>query len=342
MRKTKNILVFALIIILALFCCFRADSVKPAVYEALSRCLTIIIPSLYAMMTVSVLLVKTNITSHSQIICGLFSMLAGYPTGAKILCSQYDSGDIEKKEAELLSGVFYGAGGAFIFGCTAYGGMLILLSNILANLIISCGLLLYFRKNSIKKHTRKKILFTSEMLIESVNSAGYSILEICFAVMIFAVITAILTDFGIISALADILAEIFGFSCETMTNIIHAVLDITAVSSMTENNFNLIPIISGLISFGGLCVFLQISAVFKGRLSILPLFAFRIIAGILSGIICRILLPYFINSETVTVSAMSSQLHKSDSPVPSILLIIMTAVLFHEYEKERKNFLKTP
>ncbi|MDE5569801.1 MAG: hypothetical protein K2I82_04010, partial [Ruminococcus sp.] len=116
------------------------------------------------------------------------------------------------------------------------------------------------------------------------------------------------------------------------------VIDVTAISNITKENVNLIPIASGLISFGGLCVFLQISAVFKGRLSVFPLIFFRTVAGILSGLVCKDLLPFFISDESIAVSSMSSQLHQSASPVPSILLIIMTAVLFLEYEKSIKKF----
>ncbi|MCM1132575.1 MAG: hypothetical protein NC340_03795 [Ruminococcus flavefaciens] len=337
MRKMKNIVFAVLIAVFVLFCFFRADSVKSAVSDALARCLTIIIPSLYAMMIISCLLVKSNIASSGRILCGIFSMLAGYPVGAKILCSQYDSGNIGKKDAELLSSVFFGAGGAFIFGCTAYGGGLILASNILANAVISAVLLFYFRKNPLPENQRKKPCFSAEMLMDSVNSAGRSMAEICFAVLAFAVVTAVLRDFSVLSALSALLSRV-GFSQEISEKIICSVIDVTAVNDLTKENINLIPVASGLVSFGGLCVFLQISAIFRGKLSVFPLICFRITAGILSGLICRLLLPFFISDETVAVSLINTHLHKSPSPVPSILLIIMTAVLFCEYEK---NFRKS-
>ncbi|MDE6789728.1 MAG: hypothetical protein K2J47_10485 [Ruminococcus sp.] len=338
MRKMKNILPVALIIIFVLFCFFRADSVKSAVYDAVIRCLTVIIPSLYAMMIVSGFLVKSNIASSGRIFCGIFSMLAGYPVGAKILCSQHIDGDVSKKDAELLSGVFFGAGGAFIFGCTSYGGGLILISNIMANILLSFILLFYFRKNPMTKSPKKKINFSAQMLMDSVNSAGRSMAEICCAVLAFSVITAFLRDSGILSAVSGILAETSGFSNETAEKIICSVIDVTAISNVTKENVSLIPIASGLVSFGGLCVFLQISAIFKGRLSVFPLIFFRTVAGILSGLVCKVLLPFFISDESIAVSSMSSQLHQSASPVPSILLIIMTAVLFLEYEKSIKKF----
>ncbi|MDE6520158.1 MAG: hypothetical protein K2K91_06840 [Ruminococcus sp.] len=337
MRKIKNILVLVLVIIFVLFCFFRADCIKSAVYDAVMRCLNVIIPSLYAMMIISGFLVRSNIASCGQIFCGLFSMLSGYPVGAKILYSQYITKSISKKDAELLSGIFFGAGGAFIFGCTSYGGELILISNISANIILSIVLLMYFRKNPPEKAQKKKICFSVEMLVESVNSAGRSMAEICFTVMAFSVITAVLREFGIISSIAGILSELCELSPETAENIVCAFLDVTAVSDITQQNYNLIPIISGLISFGGLCVFFQISAIFKGRLSMFPLIISRLIAGISSGIICRILMPIFIKDESIAVSSMSSQLHQSASPVPSIILIIMTVILFYEYEK---NFQK--
>lgn len=345
MKKMKNITAVVLVIIFALFCMVSADSVKSAVSDALNRCLTVIIPSLYAMMIASGLLVRSNTAqSAGKIVCGLFSMLAGYPVGAKILYSQYTGNSISKKEAELLSGVFFGAGGAFIFGCTSdcsFIGWLILLSNILANIIIALAVLFYFRKNKLSKNKAENISFSVEMLMESVNSAGHSMAEICFAVIAFAVVTAILKDFGILSAIADILAGLSSLSPETAENILCAVLDVTAVNRVAQENFNLVPIVSGLVSFGGICVFLQISAIFKGRLSVLPLIVLRSITAVLSYIICRILLPFFMEGKSIAVSAIGSRLHESDSPIPSILLIIMTAILFYEYEKNIKNFQKT-
>lgn len=342
MRKIKNILVTALIIITVIFCFFRADSVKSAVYDALMRCLTIIIPSLYAMMIVSGFLVRSNIASSGRVFCGIFSMLAGYPVGAKILCSQYADGSIKKRDAELLSGVFFGAGGAFIFGCTSYGGGAVLVSNIMANILLALVLIFYFRKNKMQKNQPEKIRFSVEMLIDSVNSAGRSMGEICFAVLTFSVITAMLRDFGIISAVSEILSEISGVSSEISEKIICSFIDVTAVNDLTRENADLIPVASGLISFGGLCVFLQISAVFKSRLSVFPLIFFRVTAGILSGFICKVLLPFFVGDESVAVSLTDTRLYKSPSPVPSILLIIMTAVLFLEYEKIFGKFQKNP
>lgn len=342
MRKIKNILAVALIIIFVLFCFFHAETVKSAVYDAIMRCLTVIIPSLYAMMIISGLLVKSNIASAGRLFSGIFSMLAGYPVGAKILSSQYADGSINRKNAELLSGIFFGAGGAFIFSCTSYGGGLILSSNIMANAILFLMLTFYFRKNPIEKNKRKKIEFSAEMLINSVNSAGHSMAEICFAVLAFAVITAVLRDFGVLSFLAEILSQASGFSVETAEKIICSAIDVTAINDLTKENANLIPVASGLVSFGGFCVFLQISAIFKGKMSVFPLILFRTAAGILSGLICKILLFFFADDEIIAVSLINTHLHKSPSPVPSILLIIMTAVLFWEYEKSLKKFCKTP
>ncbi len=341
MRKIKNILISVLVIIFVLFCFFRAGAVKSAVYDAVMRCLTVIIPSLYAMMIISGLLVKSNIASSGRFFSGIFSMLAGYPVGAKILSAQYADGNISRKNAELLSGIFFGAGGAFIFSCTSYGGGFILASNLMANAVLFLAMIFYFKKNSIEKNSRKKIEFSAEMLINSINSAGRSMAEICFAVLAFSVITAVLRDFGILSFLAEILSQISGFSAETAEKIICSAIDVTAINDLTKENANLIPVASGLVSFGGFCVFLQISAIFKGKLSVFPLIFFRSIAGVLSGIICKVLLYFFADNETIAVSLINTHLHKSSSPVPSILLIIMTALLFWEYEKNLKNFQKT-
>jgi len=63
----------------------------------------------------------------------------------------------------------------------------------------------------------------------------------------------------------------------------------------------------------------------------------RAAASVLSGIICRILMPFILADTAVSTSKINVSVHSSDSPVPSFLLIIMTIILFSEYEKIKKR-----
>ena len=180
--------------------------------------------------------------------------------------------------------------------------------------IIAIILSSYFRKNPIAEKKRKTTI-SGDVLTDSVASAGKSLGDMCFCVIIFSVFTKMVEKSGIIGKLADV------FHLDG--SIFSAILDITAISEISVD----IPTAAALISFGGVCVFFQISAIFRGKLSVFPLVAMRIAAAVLSYGICRILQPIFISGDVTAVFAASGCMHREASPVPSVMLIIMTAVV---------------
>ena len=170
------------------------------------------------------------------------------------------------------------------------------------------------------------------MLTECVISGGHSIVNICFMVMAFAVITAIMDYTGIISAIGNIISGITNLSENDARQLIKSIADVTAVSDFSRGNYELLSYISALISFGGICVIFQISAI-SGGLSLKPLIIMRISASALSFIICRMISPLMLSGETVLTSSINIRTHQAHSPVPSVMLIIMTFFLLYEYEK---------
>lgn len=337
MKIAKKILTVLFSVSFCLFCLFFSVQVKSAVGEGINRCITIIIPSLYAMMAASAILLKSGVLSTvgrwiSPITrrifglngeCGavfLFSLVSGYPVGAKMIYSMYTEGRFPKKTAEIMSGLCFGSGAAFIFGCaasTAEIGGLILISNLAAELIMAVALSIYFRKNPIAEKTRNTAV-SADILIDSVASSGRSLGDMCLCVIIFAVF-AEMTKYCGISAIFN-------------GDLYKAVLDITAISEISAD----IPTTAALISFGGVCVFFQISAIFRGKLSILPLVVMRVCAAVLSFVICQILQPIFV-SGAVDVFASGQRICSEKSPVPSVMLIIMTGVVIAEMAKIRKK-----
>ncbi|MDE6034341.1 MAG: hypothetical protein K2G36_00285 [Ruminococcus sp.] len=346
------------LILISVFCLIETDIIKNSIYDALVRCTGIIIPSLYAMMVIAPLLIKSGIIDSlsrftgktGKILFGMenvvfpvfvFSMIAGYPTGVKMLSSAYERGIIDKKRAEIFSGVCFGAGTAFVSGCVTsqlYGnrtaGNLILISTIGANIIFTFMMSFFMRKNCTLDNRKNSIEITSEMLTECVANGGNSIINICFMVMIFAVVTAMADYTGIISQTGNIISKITGLSVGDSEQVIRAVTDVTAVTGFSHGNYELLPYLSALISFGGICVMFQISAV-SGKLSLRPLIIIRLIVSVISFVICRILLPVMLSAETVLTSAVNVRTHQARSPIPSVLLIIMTIFLLAEYENLR-------
>ena len=361
MKKTKSFIAAVMLITAAAACIFNADAVKAGTVCVIERCLTTVIPSLYAMMAVSGLLLHSGTVSAAgkflhkagRLFFGmdgdifavfLFSSIAGYPVGAKMLLSLYRSGRISRRDAELLTGICFGAGPAFVFGCAAglfyspaSAGLLLILSCTASNIILAFAVSFFLRKHGNGRPHTAGVRLRADMLADCVSAAGRSMGEICFAVAAFAVISSLLECFGIIPAAAELLSSATGRDLSSAKGIIGSVIDVTAVSSLPCGNMTLLPPAAGLVSFGGLCVFMQLSAIYRGELSLAPAFLLRICASALSFGICRVLLPHFFVGKTVCAAAMRSQLHRGASPVPSVLLILMTVMLFAEYSRVKKS-----
>lgn len=358
MKKYLKLTAVILAAVFGGFCLADPVSAKEAVTEGMRRCLDTVIPSLYAMMTASGLLLSTGAVSaagglmdrSSRLIFGisgetfaafLFSMIAGYPVGAKMICTRYRDGAISRSHGELCSGICFGAGSAFIYGCAAARlseGKFILISVVSANIITALLLSPWLRKGmSSADAVPRKIAFSPAILTDCVSSAGRSMGEICFAVTAFSVLTAMLRKAGIIALLGALISKLMGFSPETSGSLVCALLDVTAISGLPDTDYGLLPVKAALVSFGGACVFVQISAIFRGKLRIAPLIAIRAAAAVISWGICRFLLPIYLRGETVAAAAIDHRLHSSVSPVPSIMLMLMTAMLFVKSSGHRKK-----
>lgn len=356
-KKLFLYLKILILIVTAVICLVKTDIISSAVSDALDRCLNTIIPSLYAMMIMSSLLIKSGITGViskftggiGKIFFGMerivlpvftFSMFAGYPVGTKMLCSAYENGLIEKRRAEIFCGLCFGAGPAFIFGCISgqlYGspsaGNIILVSVVGANIILALLVSVFMRKKCRSEKITSEIKLSADMITDCVISGGRSMADICFMVIAFSVVTEIMNYFGIISAVGVMLSKITHLDGTESEQLIRAVMDVTAVNGFTYGNYALLPYLSSLVSFGGICVIFQISAVTSGKLSLKPLIVMRTASAVISFFICRIITPFMLSDETVFTSSLNVRTHQAHSPVPSVMLIIMTFVLFCEYEK---------
>ena len=169
------------------FCMTKTAEVSQAVSGAVERCIGVVIPSLFAMMIVSGLLVRSGITGAvprfigtiSEKLLGMegfmlpvftFGMFAGYPVGAKMICTEVQCGRLDKNRAALLCGLCYGAGPAFIFGCISgrlysspTAGAVILVSNTAANLILALLLMPKLKRSLRRGIPRKGFSLSADM-----------------------------------------------------------------------------------------------------------------------------------------------------------------------------------
>lgn len=341
------------------FCIAEANAVKSAVKDGIDRCLTVVIPSLYAMMIAAVMIIGSGILGCipkfikklGRVFFGMpgesfpvfvFSMFAGYPAGSKMIKEQYSSGIISKRTASVLCGVCFGAGPAFVTGCisgelysSGIAGKLIMISTVSANILTALIVSPFLRKEELsgKCFGSRTKLHGDVILTKSVVSAGRTMAELCFMITAFSVITAILKEYGIISAAASVFSGLTGFSPEISNAFIPALLDITTVRGLCDNNYALLPWLCALVSFGGICVLFQTAAIISGSFSLRIFLVLRLAASAASFWICRLIMPFMLKDETIAAAAVNVGVHSAPSPVPSVMLLLMTFMIIAEYDK---------
>lgn len=364
-EKTRNAAGALLIALGALYCLLEPVQTRAAVSSALGRCLDTVIPSLFAMMAVSYLLTESGLLRAVSLLPGwltfpcrllfgfssgmipvfTFSMFAGYPVGMKLLAAEQSAGAISRRQASFLVGLCFGAGPAFVYGCAAaqlYGspaaGRLIMLSAAGSNVLLAVMLSPLSRRLCRREEKAQPvhIRLDSALLTEAVSSAGRSMAQLCFTVLIFSVITAMLGSAGITGAAADILSRLSGRPHRETAAMTAALLDITAIGSLPHGDYTLLPAVGALISFGGICVFFQLWAVSGGEIPLLPAVLIRTAAAGLSYVICRFALPLVMEGETVSVS-VTGAVHRADSAVPSVMLILMSVMVMREWSVNTKK-----
>lgn len=348
LRKCGIVLKIAVLAGAAVYCAAEAVSVREAVREAVERCLFTLIPALYAMMIAAGALARSGcaayvgrfldrpagilfgMTGEELVVffCGSFT---GYLTGAKMLCVMNDEGRVTGTRGGWLLGFCFGAGPAFISGCIAaqlYGsqtvGSLIFLSTAGANILIAFLAAPFIKRHKPEVRKSSHLLLDSKVIMDSTLSAGQSMTEVCFITAAFAVAADILRKSGAMQLIGFVLSGIVNNSGENAGNML---LDVSATSTLPHGDHSMLPLICALVSFGGFCVIFQLAAVCRGKFSLVPFTVVRSAAAVLSFILCRGLMPYFLRNETVAVSTVHASVHSSPSPVPSIMLCIMTVML---------------
>ena len=334
--------------LLAIMICFvfisKSEIFMSSVCDSLQRCINIIIPSLFSFMAVSSIITKSGLYHYiskpffivSKYLMNinpdlffvfLFGNISGYPVGISILSDLVKQKKIDKKTAEIMSCFCYCGGPAFYngtIGLTLYGnikiGLLIFSSIVLTNFVIALILGRFLKSQKVV--TDSKVNISSEMIINSVISTGKSLFVICVMIVFFSVISSLLE----VSGFFELISKIFSTSDNT-TTIIKSVLEISSLTNLKPYQYNILPLITGICSFGGICVLLQVSSLCNGAFSLKLFWLTRPINAVISFFICTKLKAFFIPDCVDAITNSENVLFKVDNFIPSICLIIMILLL---------------
>lgn len=343
-KSVLSLLITIYAILLIIYC----REVSAGIVNAVYSCLNVMIPSLYAFMVISGFIVSSGlyrllsipfsrISVHIfKMPCELFSVflissVAGYPVGAKMTGELYRSGRIDKATAERLLGFCYMGGPAFFCGTAgshiysnAVIGMVIFLCIFISNAAaaIISGIKLSAPKNI---RTKANIELSLNDFLASVYSGGAGMLKICGAIIFFSTFISIADASGFLLNAASCISYVSGTDISTCLCMLKSTIEISSISDMPADISNL-PIITALLSFGGLCVITQAAGFIPKELSTHNFYLSRIIVVFLSYFCCKLVIS-LIDINTL-IPVLSPQVgYRQISPIPSVFLLIMTILL---------------
>jgi len=161
---------------------------------------------------------------------------------------------------------------------------------------------------------------SQNVLTSSILSASSALFPVCAVVTAFGVIGGVLKFYRIENPY------------------ILAVLEITNVSQLTPG-VSLLPLVSALFSFGGICIITQIPALTKGKIPLKKFFMWRIPAAVISALICKLFVKIGFIRHEYSIPALAKDGSEvipldSGSPVASAALFIMAVILAKTAQKE--------
>ncbi|MDE6087866.1 MAG: hypothetical protein K2G25_05710 [Oscillospiraceae bacterium] len=317
-----------------------------SVLNAGKRCVCVLIPSLYLFSILASLSVRTGLLSilaqpfqkcfrkflhRDAMLCMilLFSQVGGYPVGAQILHELSRNRIITPEQEQNLLCVCMGSGFGFILG-TAGGtlrtALLFWVIISVPNLLWGWFLLrdVYTRNFENPEHPGFVVAFT-----QSVECAAQAMLKICGMILAF-------------SGFLGILEGVFRQFSIRIPEVIGSILEVSNVTAYLQNGGTLAGA-AALLSFGGICVHLQIAAVTENQLKFQKFWLIRII---LSGVVYFLgqLIPWnFVEAENTAVSVFlmfspdQVSFTGNENVIPSICLLVMSVFLLRKHYFFRKH-----
>lgn len=286
MKLKKIISVIADILALALFVyllIFPEYATEPTRY-ALEFCGKTLVPSLFIYMVLSKMVISMPITDYLTKIFGLEAValitgtLCGCPVGAKNAISLYESGRINKNQAEYLCSFTNNAGVSFVVGFVGaelFGDIKIGLRLLIFQLIASAITAAIMKKFIFGNEKMPRILPCKSKktgLREAVADSALTMVNLCACVVFFMVAGGAVTNiFNLLSPWDAILKSVLEFSsgCAAGANLENFAIETAAFA----------------ISHTGLSVALQVKSVIGNRLAFRPyLFGKLISCAVMTGL----------------------------------------------------------
>ncbi len=353
MQKTKSFFKTIILIILAIFGIIYSKNIKRDISDAIYICLESIIPSLYFFMIISSLLIKSGVGDIFQkhlspitkrifgfdgriLAVFLFSQFGGYPVGIRLLSDLYNEKTITQNQARIFSYFCYSSGPAFILGIVFDKSQFapILISNITANLLLAI-VLCKANVRSIKSDKWAKnttIKSNGADIVACTQSSAKSLFCVCSMILLMRALICIARNIGIISSLCHLCKRLFGINYADAYSLWCCFFEVSCV-----NQVSFCFLRAALLSFGGICVIMQIYSLCSFKICFAKFIMARFFAALISGVLCLVLFNEPAQSASVNAMANAYSAKFSVNSIYSLLLLLMSCILLTKNSRQTQN-----
>ena len=285
-RTAKRLTVWGAVILTVSYLLLHPELSPRAVNDALIMSVKALIPSLFPLMIAGELLIASGFPSATEKHLGktfgrlfgingsgagafIIGTFCGFPVGARTAVALYESGRLDKTDAERLSGISNNAGlgflvsgvGGILWQSTAFG-LALYLSQLLAAVIT--GVLLFGimgRRNNTqmtaKEQAPERDFSLSEAFTSAILNALSSMLKVIALTTFFIVFLTVLSDILLGLGASDITLTVIS----AFTEISSGMTALRSLSAACETHAALSKVLSFTFSaFGGLSVYMQYCA----------------------------------------------------------------------------------
>lgn len=322
----------------AILLLINPKAVSEAISVSAASCLEVVIPNLFAFTVLAIYLQKSGLYRTAlrpltfplskllridEELCAVFilSNIGGYPVGIKLLSELVEQSRITPHDAERMLCCCFGSGPGFMIGIV---GMRVF-GNAKAGLILFCvcfasSLLIaaFMRSRGDITLTKAENSYdlTSDAFICSVTGAARVMFTVCAMIVGFSVISTLLRECGLFS----LFEKIFGSD-----EIFPALMEVTRIENITLTDHTF-PVCAALLSFGGICVIIQIASLSK-KIPLKKFLISRLSAAFLSSVIALPFSKLFTPADIQVIAADTEVVPFTKNAVLSFCVLAMCAIL---------------
>lgn len=251
-----------------------------------------------------------------------FGLIGGYPTGALLTANLYRNSDIDSSTAKRLLRFNFSGGAGFIITAVGTGilrnrqqGLILFFSVIISALICACaGALIW--KGAKAGDSDFMAMPAADALNKSVEQSTRSVINMAACIILFCALQ------GIVS----------------IPHILSPLIEITSGTAEVGTEYPL-PVLAFFLAFGGFCIHLQIFSIIREvGMKYADFLLWRVINGVLSCLVCMLLLKIFPNANAVFSNVSDSIIRPTSvNAALSVLMLLGSAVLIFDLENRKRK-----